>query len=96
MQMLKPIYDRIIVKPLAKEEKTSGGLFIPGVAQEIQPCGTVLITGPGRREPNGNIKPMTIKNGDVVYYAATDGLPVSHDGHECLIMNEADVIAIRD
>lgn len=94
--MLQPIYDRIIVKPLNPEEKTAGGLFIPGKAQETQACGTVLVTGPGRRDDKGNLKPMFIKIGDVVHYSKHDGLPVVHAGHECLVMNEGDVIAIND
>ena len=89
--------DRIIVKPLPPEEKTKGGLFIPGQAQETQACGTVLITGPGKRDDRGFLKPMTINVGDVVYYRDGDGLSCSHDGNDdCLVMNEADVIAIRD
>lgn len=95
MQKLQPIYDRIIVKPLAKEEKTKGGLFIPGQAQETQACGTVLITGKGKNDARGIFQPMTIKPGDVVYYGPHVGLEVSHDGHhDCLVMNEDDVIGI--
>lgn len=96
-QILQPIYDRIIVKPLPKEEKTAGGLFIPGNAQEDQDRGTVLITGKGRKDKNGKLIPMHIKVGDVVIYGQNIGLSVSHDGHtDCLVMNEDDVIAVLE
>lgn len=95
-QKLQPIYDRIIVKPLDKEDKTVGGIIIPAKAQESHHMGRVLITGKGRMDNNGKIKPMTIKVGDVVFYGPNVGLEVKHDGCECLVMNEDDVTAIID
>ena len=69
--MIKPLADRIVVKPAEAEQKTSSGLFIPDNAKEKPMQGKVVAVGPGRKNDKGEIVPMEVKVGDVVLYAST-------------------------
>jgi chaperonin GroES len=84
-----PLHDRVIVKPAAAEEKTSGGIIIPDTAKEKPQRGTVVAAGPGKKD-----EPVTVKSGDTVLYGKYAGTEISIDGVDYLIMRESDILAI--
>jgi len=92
---LKPLDDRIVVKPNEAEERTASGLVIPDTAKEKPQQGTVLAVGPGRwSDDEGEHFPLDIKVGDVVLYSKYGGTEVTIDGADLLILNSRDVLAI--
>lgn len=92
---LKPLDDRIVVKPNDAEERTASGLVIPDTAQEKPQQGTVLAVGPGRwSDDNGKHSPLDIKVGDTVLYSKYGGTEVTHEGDDLLILTSRDVLAI--
>ncbi len=95
MAKLKPLADRVVVKPAPAEEKTSGGLIIPDSAQEKPQRGTIVAVGPGKVE-NGNKIDMSVDEGDNVLYGKYAGTEVTLDGEEVLIMRESDILGIVD
>lgn len=90
----KPLHDRIAVKPIAEEDKTSGGIFIPDTAKEKPMRGEVVAVGEGARDTNGNKIPMQVKVGDKVLYGKWGGTEVKINGQEMIIMKESDVLGI--
>ncbi|MBO5671537.1 MAG: co-chaperone GroES [Alistipes sp.] len=86
---VKPLSDRVLVKPNPAEEKTAGGLFIPDTAKEKPGMGRVVAAGPG----TADIK-MEVKVGDVVMYGKYAGTEISYEGEEYLVMKQADIIAV--
>jgi chaperonin GroES len=86
---LKPINDRIVIKPAPAEEKTKGGIIIPDTAKEKPQRGEVVAVGPGKED----IK-MTVKVGDIVLYGKYSGQELSYEGVDYLIMREDDVLVI--
>ena len=86
---LKPINDRIVVKPAPAEEKTKVGIIIPDTAKEKPQRGEVVAVGPGK---DGNL--MTIQVGDVVLYGKYSGQELNYDGNDYLIMREDDVLVV--
>jgi chaperonin GroES len=84
-----PLHDRVIVKPVAAEEKTAGGIIIPDTAKEKPQRGIVVAAGPGKKD-----EPMTVKSGDTVLYGKYAGTEVSIEGEDLLIMRESDILAI--
>ena len=93
MSSIKPLGDRVVVKPQPAEEKTASGLFIPDTAKEKPQKGTVLAVGPGRVE-NGTKIDMTVKAKDVVLYGKYSGTEIELDGEDVLIMRETDILGI--
>jgi chaperonin GroES len=93
MSSIKPLGDRVVVKPQPAEEKTASGLFIPDTAKEKPQKGTVVAVGPGRVE-NGTKIDMTVKAGDTVLYGKYSGTEIELDGEEVLIMRETDILGI--
>ena len=92
---LKPLEDRIVVKPGDAEETTASGLVIPDTAKEKPQQGEVLAVGEGRWDEDGeNRIPMDIKVGDVVVYSKYGGTEITVDGQDVLILNGRDVLAI--
>lgn len=91
---VKPLEDRIIVKPLEAEEKTSGGIIIPDNAKEKPQKGEVVAVGPGKVNDKGQRIEMTLKKGDKVLYGKYAGTEVTIDGEDYLIMRESDVLAV--
>ena len=92
---LKPLDDRIVVKPNEAEERTASGLVIPDTAKEKPQQGTVLAVGPGRwSDDEGEHFPLDIKVGDVVLYSKYGGTEVTIEGADLLILNSRDVLAI--
>ena len=92
---LKPLDDRIVVRPNAAEERTASGLVIPDTAKEKPQQGTVLAVGPGRwSDDEGKHFPIDIKVGDVVLYSKYGGTEISHGGKDLLILSSRDVLAV--
>jgi chaperonin GroES len=92
---LKPLDDRIVVKPNDAEEKTASGLVIPDTAKEKPQQGEVRAVGPGRRsEQSGDVIPLDIQVGDTVVYSKYGGTEITVDGEDLLILTSRDVLAI--
>ncbi len=94
---LRPLEDRIVVRPSEAEETTVSGIVIPDTAKEKPQQGEVLAAGPGRRsEQTGEVIPVDVKVGDIVIYSKYGGTEISVDGEDLLILNGRDVLAITD
>jgi len=91
---VKPLADRVLVKPLDAEEKTAGGIIIPDNAKEKPQKGEVVAVGPGKIADSGEKVPMELKKGDRILYGKYSGTEVKVDGSEYLIMKESDVLAV--
>jgi len=88
---MKPINDRVVVKPAPAEDKTEGGIIIPDTAKEKPQRGEVIAVGPGKE---GNL--MTVQVGDIVLYGKYAGQEINHKGTDYLIMREDDILVILD
>ncbi len=91
---IKPLADRIVVKPEVPEEKTKGGIILPDTAKEKPVVGTIVAVGPGKRSDDGKIQPMEVKVGDKVLYGKYSGTEITIKGEEYLIMRESDLFGI--
>lgn len=91
---LKPLGDRLVVEPREREETTSSGIILPETAKEKPQEGTVLATGPGRRDDDGDRIEMDVAVGDTVLYAKYAGTEIKMEGKKLLILKESDVLAI--
>ena len=92
---LKPLDDRIVVKPSEAEQTTASGLVIPDTAKEKPQQGQVLAVGPGKRaESSGELIALDVKVGDTVLYSKYGGTEVTIDGDDLLILTSRDVLAI--
>lgn len=94
MASLRPLNDRILVKRLASESKTRGGIIIPDTAQEKPVEALVLAVGPGAITHDGSRREPVLKSGDRVLFQKYGGTEVSLDGEEHLILRESDVLAV--
>jgi chaperonin GroES len=90
---IKPLEDRVVVKPLDAEQTTASGLVIPDTAKEKPQEGTVLAVGPGRFE-NGNRLPLDVQEGDVVLYSKYGGTEVKYNGEDYLVLSARDLLAV--
>ena len=91
---LKPLADRIVVKPLEAQEKTKSGIIVPDSAKEKPQEGKVIAVGTGRLLEDGVVKALEVKNGDRVLYGRYAGSEVTLDGNDYLILREEDVLAV--
>lgn len=91
---LKPLADRLVVKPKEREETTASGIILPETAKEKPQEGEVLAVGPGRRDEDGDRIAMDVSVGDVVLYAKYAGTEIKVEGEKLLILKESDVLAI--
>ncbi|GFH62934.1 MAG: chaperonin GroES [Candidatus Desulfovibrio kirbyi] len=91
---LTPLNDRVLVKRLESEEKTSGGLYIPDTAKEKPSKGQVVAVGPGKIADNGSRVAMAVKTGNEVLFNKYAGTEVKLDDIEHLVMREEDILAI--
>jgi chaperonin GroES len=92
---IKPLEDRIVVKPLDAEQTTASGLVIPDTAKEKPQEGEVLAVGPGRFDDEGEKRiPLDVKVGDTVLYSKYGGTEVKYSGEEFLILSARDVLAV--
>ena len=90
----RPLHDRVVVRRIAAEEKTKGGIIIPDTAQEKPQEGEVIAVGPGGRDENGQLIPIDLKAGNRVLFGKWSGTEVKLDGEELLIMKESDIMGI--
>ena len=91
---LRPLDDRVVIKQLEAEEKTSGGIILPETAKEKPQIGKVVALGPGKLQDDGKRSKMTVKKGDKVIYAKYMGNDVEIDGDKYVILGESDVLGI--
>ena len=93
---LKPLGDRVVILPIAADDHTTSGLFLPESAKEKPQQGKIIATGPGNRDENGDRIPLDVQTTDTVLYAKYAGTTIKLDGQEYLILKESDVLAIVD
>jgi chaperonin GroES len=91
---IKPLADRVVVKPAPADEKVQGGIIIPDTAKEKPQKGEITAVGPGKISDAGQKVAMTVKVGDKVLYGKYSGTEVTVDGEEYLIVRESDILAI--
>lgn len=91
---VRPLHDRILVKRMAEEEKTAGGLFIPDTAKEKPQKGEIVATGNGRITEDGKTLPLEVKAGDKVLFSKYAGTELKLNGEEYLMMREEDILGI--
>jgi chaperonin GroES len=91
---LKPLGDRVVVKPLGREETTKSGIVLPDTAKEKPQRGTILAAGEGRRDEDGDRIPLDVKVGDQVLFAKYAGTEFKLDDDELLILAEKDILAV--
>lgn len=91
---IKPLADRVVIRPMEEEEKQSGGIIIPDTAKEKPQQGEVVAVGPGKVSDAGNKVSMEVKVGNRVLYGKYSGTDVTIDGEDYLIMRESDILAI--
>jgi chaperonin GroES len=91
---IRPVGDRVVVKPAAKEEVTKSGIVIPDTAKEKPQEGTVIAVGSGRLLDNGDRAPIDVREGDRVLFAKYGGTEFKLDGEEYLVLKETDILAI--
>ena len=94
MLSVKPLHDRIIVKRLEQETKTTGGIIIPDTAKEKPLKGEVIAIGKGRVNDQGKLLPLDVKTGDKVLFGKYAGTEFQFDGDEYLMMREEDIYGI--
>ena len=90
----RPLHDRVVVRRIAAEEKTKGGIIIPDTAQEKPQEGEVIAVGPGGRDENGKLIPIDLKAGDRVLFGKWSGTEVKIADQDYLIMKESDVMGV--
>jgi chaperonin GroES len=91
---VKPLADRVVVKPLEQEEKTKGGIILPDTAKEKPVMGEIVAAGSGKKSDDGNLIPMEVKVGDKVLYGKYSGTEITIENVEYLIMRESDIFGI--
>lgn len=91
---VKPLGDRILIKPLEAEEKTSGGIVIPDTAKEKPQQAEVVAVGEGKKKEDGSVIPLALTEGDRVLYGKYSGTEISIEGKDYLIVKEEDILGI--
>jgi chaperonin GroES len=92
----RPLHDRVVVKRVAEEEKTKGGIIIPDTAKEKPMEGEIVAVGPGARDEKGTLVPLDVKAGDRILFGKWSGTEIKLDGVEYLIMKESDIMGILE
>ena len=90
----RPLHDRVVVRRIEAEEKSTGGIIIPDTAKEKPSQGEVIAVGPGGRDEAGKLIPIDVKEGHRVLFGKWSGTEVKIDGQELLIMKESDIMGI--
>ena len=92
---IRPLGDRVVIRPAEREEKTKSGIYLPDTASKERPQeGVILAVGEGRRDDSGKIIPMNVKAGDQVLFAKYSGTEFKVDDEEYLILSEKDILGI--
>ena len=92
----RPLHDRVVIRRVEQESKTTGGIIIPDTAQEKPGEGDVIAVGPGARGEDGKVHPLDLKPGDRVLFGKWSGTEIRLDGEELMIMKESDVMGVVD
>jgi chaperonin GroES len=92
----RPLHDRVVVKRVDSETKTSGGIIIPDTAAEKPQQGEIVAVGPGTRDESGKLIAIDLKTGDKVLFGKWSGTEVKIDGQELLIMKESDIMGVLE
>ncbi|MFQ5939316.1 MAG: co-chaperone GroES [Alphaproteobacteria bacterium] len=90
----RPLHDRVLIKPIDKDEKSTGGIIIPDTAKEKPMEGKVKAVGAGARGEDGKLRPLDVKKGDRVLFGKWSGTEVKVEGEDLVIMKESDIIGI--
>ena len=90
----RPLHDRVVVRRLTAEQKSSGGIIIPDTAQEKPMEGEIVAAGPGARNENGQLVALDVKAGDRILFGKWSGTEVKIDGQDLLIMKESDILGV--
>jgi chaperonin GroES len=90
----RPLHDRILVRRIEAEQKTSGGIIIPDTAKEKPQEGEVIAVGPGARDDKGNLVALDVKAGDRILFGKWSGTEIKLNGEDLLIMKESDVMGV--
>ena len=91
---IRPLHDRVIVKRLAEDRKSPGGIMIPGTAAEKPSRGKIVAVGKGKILENGHVRPCDVKVGDKILFGKHSGTEVKVEGEELVVMREEDVMAV--
>ena len=91
---IRPLGDKVLVKPLKEDDKTKGGIFLPETAEEKPQRARVIAAGPGKVSDKGKLLPLTLKKGQTVIFGKYSGHEVKIEGEEYIIMPESDILAI--
>ena len=91
---IKPLSDRVVIKPAQPDEQVQGGIIIPDTAKEKPQKGEIVAVGPGKASDTGEIVPMEVKVGNTVLYGKYSGTEVTFDGEDYLFVRESDILAI--
>ncbi|HSI01239.1 MAG TPA: co-chaperone GroES [Reyranella sp.] len=90
----RPLHDRVVIRRVEQEGKTTGGIIIPDTAQEKPMEGEIVAVGPGARDEKGTVVPLDVKKGDRILFGKWSGAEVKLDGEDLLIMKEADIMGV--
>ena len=90
----RPLHDRVVIRRVDPEGKTTGGIIIPDTAQEKPMEGEIVAVGPGARDEKGTVVPLDVKKGDRILFGKWSGTEVKLDGEDLLIMNESDIMGV--
>ncbi|MGE0851758.1 MAG: co-chaperone GroES [Hyphomicrobiaceae bacterium] len=90
----RPLHDRVVVRRIDEDTKSTGGIIIPDTAKEKPMQGEVIAVGPGARDEQGKLVPLEVKKGDKVLFGKWSGTEVKINGEELLIMKESDILGI--
>ena len=93
---VRPLGDRVLVKPIEAAETKKGGIIIPDTAKEKPQEGEVIATGPGARDENGKVQPLDVKTGDRILFGKWSGTEVKLEGEDLLIMKESDILGVLE
>ena len=93
---IKPLHDRVLVRRIEEDQKTSGGIIIPDTAKEKPSEGKVMAVGPGLRDDDGKRVPLDVKKGDRILFGKWSGSEVRVEGEDLLIMKESDIMGVLE
>ena len=92
----RPLHDRLLIRRVEQEAKTTGGIIIPDTAQEKPMEGEIIAVGPGARGEDGKVQPLDVKTGDRVLFGKWSGTEIKIDGEELMIMKESDIMGLLE
>jgi len=90
----RPLHDRVVIRRVTPDEKSTGGIIIPDTAQDKPTEGEIVAVGPGARSEDGKIHPLDVKVGDRVLFGKWSGTEIKLDGQDLIIMNEPDLMGV--